>query len=105
MKALSSSSSHDACCSELSRREFLQKSALLAAGAAVASRVPVPLLGAEPTPKSETLVGTLYKSLSEEQRKSTCFAFDHPLRSKVDNNWQITDKKVSDFFNKDQQEM
>src|SRR5262249_54018114 len=33
------------------------------------------------------------------------FPFDHPLRSKVDNNWQITDKKLAEFFNHDQQAM
>ena len=54
---------------------------------------------------SETLVSTLYKSLSEEQRKAVVFPFDHELRSKVDNNWHIVDKKVAEFFNKDQQEM
>jgi hypothetical protein len=60
------------------------------------------------TPKraaSETLVKTLHQSLTEEQRKVTCFPFDHPLRSKVDNNWHITDKTVKDFFTKDQQQM
>lgn len=105
MKTLSTSFPHASCCSELNRREFLQKSAVFAAGAAVASRLGTPAFADNPAPKSETLVGTLYKSLTDEQRKATCFAFDHPLRSKVDNNWQITDKKVSDFFNKDQQEM
>jgi hypothetical protein len=56
-------------------------------------------------PKSETLVTTLYKSLSEDQRKAVCFAFDHPLRSKVDNNWHIVDKKLAQFFTADQQQM
>jgi len=55
--------------------------------------------------KPETLVTTFYRSLSEEQKKSVCFSFDHPLRSKVDNNWMITDKKISQFFTKDQQAM
>ena len=54
---------------------------------------------------SETLVATLFKSLSEEQRKIIAFPFDHPLRSKVDNNWMITDKKISEFYTKDQQAM
>ncbi len=53
----------------------------------------------------ETLVATLYKSLTEEQRKAVVFPFDHPLRSKVDNNWHITDKTVSQFFTADQQAM
>src|SRR5438309_3426351 len=55
--------------------------------------------------QSETLVATLYKNLNEEQRKAVVFPFDHPLRSQVDNNWHITDKKTAQFFSKDQQEM
>lgn len=31
--------------------------------------------------------------------------FDHPLRSKVDNNWFITPKKTGEFFNPDPQAM
>lgn len=54
---------------------------------------------------SETLATTLYKSLTEEQRKAVAFPFDHPLRSKVDNNWQITEQKVATFFTPDQQAM
>lgn len=54
---------------------------------------------------SETLVATLFKGLNEEQKKSVCFPFNHPLRSKVDNNWNITDKKISEFFTADQQAM
>lgn len=56
-------------------------------------------------PRSETLVSSLYKTLSEEQRGAICFPFDHPLRSKVDNNWHITDKTLTGFFSKDQQAM
>ena len=52
----------------------------------------------------ETLVTTLYKSLTEEQRKAVAFPFDHPLRSKVDNNWHIVDKKLN-FYTRDQQQM
>jgi hypothetical protein len=92
------------CCSALSRRTFLKTSATALGVAAVSGFQPV--LRANPgKAQSETLVTTLYKSLGEEQRKSVCFTFDHPLRSKVDNNWQITDKSVTDFFSKDQQQL
>ncbi|HTG43826.1 MAG TPA: DUF3500 domain-containing protein [Verrucomicrobiae bacterium] len=93
------------CDCEVSRREFLRNTALAGAAAATGLSRPSLWAGETPRPKSETLVGSLYKTLSEEQRQKVCFAFDHPLRSKVDNNWQITDKTVTDFFNKDQQEM
>ena len=92
-------------CDAFSRREFLKTTlggvAMTAAGAAL------PLVGraAETAPKSETLVATLFKSLKEEQRNAVCFPFDHALRSKVDNNWHITDKTLTAFFDQDQQAM
>ena len=98
------------CCSEISRRSFL-KASVGVAGAAALSTLPgksvfSPSVRAESAKaKSETLVSTLYKNLSEEKRKAVCFPFDHPLRSKVDNNWHITDKKIAEFFNKDEQEL
>ncbi len=78
------------------------------AGAAALAQVPgANALESAPVAKnrSETLVASLYKTLSEEQRGLVCFDFNHPLRSKVDNNWQITKKSITDLFNKDQQEM
>ena len=78
------------------RREF----AFAAAGAAVAAAAP-----RDPAPDSETLVQQLYRSLSAEQRSKICFPFDHPLRSKVDNNWKITDIAIGDFFTPDQRAM
>ena len=64
------------------------------------------LLGeAKKQPDSETLVQALHKSLSEKQRKELCFPFDHPLRSKVNNNWQIVKPELRNFFTKDQQAM
>lgn len=53
-------------------------------------------------PASETLVTTLHKSLTDEQRAAICLPFDHPLRSKVDNNWHVNKSRVSQFT-KDQQ--
>ena len=77
----------------LSRREFLAATTL-AAGAA-----PLP---AKPS-HSESLVAQLYSSLNEEQKRRLVFPFDHPLRSKVDNNWHITDARIGASFNPDQQ--
>lgn len=89
----------------ITRRDFLKTTV---SGAAFAATGAGALLNAAPARKAsqpETLVATLYKSLSEEQRKAVVFPFDHPLRSKVDNNWHITDKKLSEFFTRDQQAM
>lgn len=112
MKAtLSSDCGH--CCNQPSRREFLKTT--VTGVAALASTAPLTGLAAHFEPAKiianragtpETLVGVLYKTLTEEQRKAICFPFDHPLRSKVDNNWFITDKKIgSSFFTKDQRQM
>lgn len=90
------------------RRTFLKTAVLGAVGLAATATIPArKLSGVNPKgpPDSETLVATLYKSLSEEQRKAMTFPFDHPLRSKVDNNWQITPYQIKKFYTADQQAM
>jgi len=86
-------------CDSVSRRDFLKTTA--AGTVALTGAVAAPKL----TGNSETLVATLYKSLTPEQKKAVAFAFDHPLRSKVDNNWQITPQKIGKFYTPDQQAM
>jgi len=109
MKTKSSPSFDCDCTFPVNRRTFLKTTvggvAAVATGC-VSSRPEreVSAAGAVAQAKSETLVTSLYKTLTEEQRKEIAFPFDHPLRSKVDNNWHITKKKVSEF-SKDQQEM
>src|SRR6266481_3965597 len=88
-------------CDSVDRRQFLKTAALGTASAAVAAAVPKKLTGSS----SETLVTTLYTSLTPEQKTKVVFPFDHPLRSKVDNNWHIVPQKLAEFFSKDQQEM
>lgn len=81
-----------------SRRSFLKTSAGLLAGSAL------PIIGAEPAkPSGETLTAQLFKSLTEEQRQKVAFAFDDPLRSKVDNNWLVVKHTLADTFTPDQQ--
>lgn len=94
------------CSRRFSRRTFIKSAAVVGAAAALPARSLITYADDKPANKivAETLVSTLYKSLSEEQRKAVCFPFDHPLRLKVDNNWHIVEKKL-DSYNKDQQEM
>src|SRR5579862_6672820 len=96
---------------KLSRRGFLHASALGAAGIA-ADTVGGPLLAkvARPADPPETLVKTLYESLTEIQKKEICFAWDHQdksrglLRSYLSNNWRITRPAIkSDFYTAAQQ--
>src|SRR5206468_818143 len=96
---------------EIDRREFIRTVAV--GGVGLVTTTAPKLYGSSETslvrPKakerSETLVATLYKSLSEEQKQKVAFPFDHPLRSKVDNNWQITPVTIGEFFTQDQQAM
>ena len=91
--------------SSTSRRTFLRTSTGAAAGIGAAGFVPALAAKkkeAKGTP--ETLVKTFYDTLNEEQHKMICFPFEHKLRLKVDNNWQITKAKV-ESFTKDQQAM
>jgi hypothetical protein len=88
------------CRSErVDRREFLKTAAL---GCAV---LPTAAPGATRVSDSETLVTTLYKSLSPEQKSAVVFPFDHALRSKIDNNWHITPHKIGQFYTADQRTM
>ena len=94
--------------SPLSRRDFLRSTTLGLAAAGLGSHVLSPASAlAAPTPKdtSETLAAQLYSSLTGPQREGLCFAFDHPLRQKVDNNWMITKKSIKDALNPDQQDL
>jgi hypothetical protein len=110
------------CCGEgqtdsIDRRRFLEKASLsvLAAGITLAS-APLALRAAEqaaiapPSGSSpESLVKLLYEALTPGQREKLCFAWDHQdgerglLRTRVANNWDITDYYVNDkFFSGDQ---
>ena len=86
------------------RRSFIQTAGLTAGAIGAGGIIPSFADAPAAKPQSETLVKTFYDSLSEEQRKLMCFAFDHKLRFDVDNNWHITKAKVKDF-SRDQQAM
>ncbi len=107
-------------CGDFERREFLKKVAMATAGLAVTAAMPdiglaegaaaqAPLKQAATMTatgaSSETLAATLFKSLSAQQRARVAFPFDHPLRSRVDNNWRITPMSIREFFTPDQQAM
>lgn len=95
-------------CPPLSRRSFIKRSTLAAAGSLLPiGAITTQLQGAEnPLPQSETLVKTLYDTLSSKQRKAMCFPYAHKLQHEVENNWFIVKKsRVGDDFTKDQQAM
>src|SRR5437588_9152730 len=94
----------------MSRREFLA-----AAGGAVAvatAAVIAPAAYAEPripqtpiTGPPESVVKTLYNSLTDTQKGKVCLAWDNPLRKKVDNNWAIVEPNIGQKFNDAQKDM
>lgn len=106
---------------ELDRRKFLQTTgnAVLASAALPPSLLPaITNTDDDKKPSPETLVKKLYESMNEKQRAGVCFDWDHVktfksgvnkkglLRTRVENNWQVTNKKInSDFYTKDQQEI
>ena len=91
-------------CESLDRRDFLRT-----VGGTALAAVALPALGrtafAAPTSKSaaETVAAELYKSLSDEQKRVVCFAFDHDLRNKINANWHITKPIIRDSFYTDSQ--
>lgn len=94
-------------CESVNRRGFMGA----VAGAALTTAA-APLLSsaalATPTAASraETVAAELYQSLSDEQRKAVCFAFDHELRKKINANWHVTKPSISDsFYSKSQRAM
>lgn len=93
-------------CDSIGRRDFLKTVAV--GGATLASAIAAPRLSSAasaPVETSETLVGTLYQSLTPEQRQQVSFPFGHPLQARVDNNWRITPKTIAETFAPDQQAM
>ena len=101
-------------CKSAPRREFLKSSLLGGLGLAASAQLPGVLnptfvwgtpAGMESTLSSETLVATFYKSLTDQQKQAIAFKFNHPLQSKVDNNWHITPQKIGEFYTADQQAM
>lgn len=88
--------------SHLNRREFFARSSQIATAGFLGSMFAE---APKQLPKSETLVQQLYGSLSEVQKKTICYAWDHPLRNAVDNNWHINESRVGAFLNPDQQDL
>jgi hypothetical protein len=99
---------------DFDRREFLKSVGATAAGVAAAGlplfAVPRAQAAPSPTSAAETAVKGLYDTLTEDQKKKICFAWDYQdpkrglLRTHVSNNWQITDPHIrSDFYTKKQQ--
>src|SRR5262245_66599975 len=89
------------CDTPLDRRTFIRS---VSGAALVGAAAPVLLGGrfvqAAPSSKStaETAVVRFFNSLSDEQKKTIVFPFDHELRKKISANWHITKPEIDDDF-------
>ena len=94
----------------LDRRTFIKSASTAAAATAAISTngYSEPVKATVPT-SAESLVGRLYGTFSDEQRKKICFGWDHQhdkrglLRTFVANNWNITEPEINDDFYSDEQ--
>lgn len=90
----------------INRRVFLETTAATVASSALLNR---PLRAETPATSAETLVGRLYASFGDQQKKEVCFDWDHQdkkrglLRTYVANNWNVTRPEINDEFYSDEQ--
>ena len=93
----------------INRRQFLDSAAMSVAATAAASSMgslaaSEPLASEQAALSDASLVGRLYASLKDSQRKNICFPWDHQdskrclLRTFVANNWMITKPEINDEF-------
>ena len=99
--------------SALNRRDFLRTAGGAVAALGVAGSLPALAIAQDSsvTGNPETIVKHFYESLTDAQKKVVCFGWDHKddrglLRTRVANNWNITDAIInSDFYTDDQRAM
>ena len=94
------------CETNLGRRTFVRAIGATALAAAAGPALFSRFVHAAPSEKSEAegAVARLYGLLSDEQKKTVCFEFENPLRSRISANWHITKPVIeSAFYTKDQQ--
>ncbi len=86
------------------RRTFLGAAAATTAASTLGSGGLASALAPEKSETTESLVGVLYDTLSDQQRKQICFDWGHRdpkrglLRTFVANNWNITGPEINDDF-------
>lgn len=82
------------------RRTFMRTLGSAALAGAAAPAFLAARAHAAPTAKSaaETAVGRFHDSLSESQKQTIVFPFDHELRKKINANWHVTKPTLGDDF-------
>ncbi|MEX1098064.1 MAG: DUF3500 domain-containing protein [Planctomycetales bacterium] len=87
-------------CGGVSRRDFVRVAGGAALVAGTAPLWTLPRAFAAPSYKSsaETAAARLHGSLSDEQKKTICFPFEHQLKDRHNANWAITKPSIRDDF-------
>ncbi|MDF1740174.1 MAG: DUF3500 domain-containing protein [Verrucomicrobiales bacterium] len=85
----------------MNRRHFINRSLASTAALGLGSAIAEESVKTE----AETVVKSLFNSLTEAQRKEITFDFDNVLRTKIGNNWHITKPRIGTFLDKDQNAM
>ncbi len=92
---------------DLSRRQFVSTAAaaMLAACAGAQAQVAGSAKPSAAAGNPESLVKTLFETLTEKQKGLVLLPWSDPRRRKVDANWAIVESTIGDTFTKDQQEL
>ena len=96
----------------VNRRVFLESTAAAAIASGTVLTSGLRAAGSDPSTTAESLVGVLYGTLNDQQKKKICFDWNHQhqkrglLRTFVANNWNITEPEINDdFYSDDQREL
>ncbi|AGA27519.1 DUF3500 domain-containing protein [Singulisphaera acidiphila] len=93
---------------ELSRREFVQAVGVSTFAASIPLAGLQTVLGGsvkanlQASSVGETPVARFFRTLSNDQRTLICFPFEHPLRTRVENNWAIVKPRIGDLTTEQQ---
>jgi len=106
----SSNRKSNACpdCNSVNRRSFVKSVAGASALALLSTRSLSAGLFSGPSlnSASETAVSEFFKSLTDVQKKTLCFPFEHELRHRISANWHVTEPTLGEtFYTSPQREM
>jgi hypothetical protein len=89
----------------VARRDFVKLGTAAAVASTTTSLFDLRFAHAGPSPKSaaESVVGELYASLSDPQKKAICRPFGHKSRLKINPNWHVTETLIGDGLFSEQQ--
>jgi hypothetical protein len=96
----------------VSRRDFVKTVGTAALAGGLLGRVLTPEAAARAVldqkkadRPAETAARRLFESLTDTQKETLCFPFDHALRKRINANWAITKPTIEDVLNDDQQRL